>query len=190
MAGPAPDQAATVVPAAGTPKAVSAEASTLLAADQTATEPGDGRTGPSAAAGVADGEGGAAAWHFRTQAGQVLGTPLFMSPEQARGEPLTPASVLFAFGLLLQQLFTGVAPHPPGLGLRQIIARAANGETLPPGRAARPLLNLIRRLKATSPLARPTAVDTLEQLRAIRELPRRRAVRAVGLAVLVGLAGA
>ena len=36
-----------------------------------------------------------------------MGTPLYMSPEQARGETLTPASDMYAFGLLLQTLFTG-----------------------------------------------------------------------------------
>ena len=47
-----------------------------------------------------------------TAVGITLGTPLFMSPEQARGETLTPASDMFSFGLLLQTLFTGEDPHP------------------------------------------------------------------------------
>ncbi|MBV9497335.1 MAG: serine/threonine protein kinase, partial [Acidobacteria bacterium] len=37
-----------------------------------------------------------------TAAGLTVGTPMFMSPEQARGEMLTPASDMYSFGLLLQ----------------------------------------------------------------------------------------
>src|ERR1051325_9714322 len=39
-------------------------------------------------------------------AGVTAGRPFFMSPERARGEPLTPASDMYSFGLVLQTLFT------------------------------------------------------------------------------------
>lgn len=184
------EDAPTVVESPGSPATDPGDAPTVVAPDEAATQPDDGRGGGELDSSTGAEGDGPPAWRFRTLAGQVLGTPLYMSPEQARGEPLTPASDLFAFGLLLQQLFTGVAPHPAGLSARQILTRVAAGEVLPPGRASRPLLTLIRRLKAPSPLARPTAVDALEQLRAIRELPRRRAVRGLVIAVLAGLVAA
>jgi tetratricopeptide (TPR) repeat protein/predicted Ser/Thr protein kinase len=125
---------------------------------------------------------------LRTQLGQVLGTPLYMSPEQARGEPVTAASDMFAFGLLLQELFTGRPPHPLELGTADILARAAAGETLAPGPAPRPLVALIERLKSAEPAARPTALDALERLQWIRARPRRRAVRLAIAAALAALA--
>src|ERR1017187_7957364 len=43
----------------------------------------------------------------RTQPGYVLGTPYYMAPEQVRGEPATGQVDVYAFGVLLFELFTG-----------------------------------------------------------------------------------
>ena len=45
-----------------------------------------------------------------TQQGQILGTLEYMSPEQLRGQPATPASDVFSFGLLLAELLAGSHP--------------------------------------------------------------------------------
>jgi serine/threonine-protein kinase len=119
-----------------------------------------------------------------TAAGITLGTPLYMSPEQARGETLTPASDMFSFGLLLQALFTGMDPHPMGLSAREVIVRVARGETSPVNGVPGDITALIHRLKQFASTDRPTAVETLERLRYLAEKPRRIARRAIAAAIV------
>src|SRR5262249_5014922 len=42
-----------------------------------------------------------------TATGDILGTPQYMSPEQARGEPAGPAGDIFSLGLVLYAILTG-----------------------------------------------------------------------------------
>jgi serine/threonine-protein kinase len=45
-----------------------------------------------------------------TDAGTVLGTAAYISPEQVRGEPATPASDVYSFGVILYRLLAGRLP--------------------------------------------------------------------------------
>ncbi|MEO8380694.1 MAG: protein kinase [Acidobacteriota bacterium] len=119
-----------------------------------------------------------------TAAGIAVGTPLYMSPEQARGEGLTSASDMFSFGLLLQVLFTGEDPHPLGLSSRDVILRVARGETNPVQGVAGDVTALINRLKQFAPADRPTALEAVERLTLSVEKPRRIARRAAVAAAI------
>ncbi|MEM9452958.1 MAG: serine/threonine-protein kinase [Myxococcota bacterium] len=55
-----------------------------------------------------------------TRAGQVFGTPQYMSPEQARGAEVTPASDIYSTGLILYELLTGLPVYDAEDPLAQI----------------------------------------------------------------------
>jgi eukaryotic-like serine/threonine-protein kinase len=95
--------------------------------------------------------------HGLTVSGMVVGTPGFMSPEQARGETVTPASDVFSLGATLLFAATGEGPFGPGdPGL--LMVRAASGKV---ERVPRDLPISLRRLLRSTldsrPDRRPTA---------------------------------
>ncbi|MGE0546015.1 MAG: serine/threonine-protein kinase [Kofleriaceae bacterium] len=105
-----------------------------------------------------------------TKTGALLGTPAYMSPEQASGDTATARSDLYSLGATLYQLTTGVLPYAGSPA--KVIAQIASGAFVAPNKR-RPgvgpdLSRLIERLMTKEPQHRPeTASDVASELRAI-----------------------
>lgn len=67
----------------------------------------------------------------RTQLGTVLGSPKYMAPEQVAGEATDGRTDIFALGVVLYEMLTGVTPFN-GDNLSAILYKILNEEVAPP----------------------------------------------------------
>jgi eukaryotic-like serine/threonine-protein kinase len=98
-----------------------------------------------------------AAWSAPiTQTGALVGTPAYLAPERVVGGPATPASDLYALGVVGYQCLTGTVPFA---GIPHEVTAAHRHRTLPPLPPAVPagVAELVLDLTARDPAARPAS---------------------------------
>lgn len=66
-----------------------------------------------------------------TQTGALIGTPEYMSPEQARGENLDQRSDIFSLGVIFYEILTGKKPYPSDVPLATLWKRMQEPVTPP-----------------------------------------------------------
>jgi Protein kinase domain len=97
-----------------------------------------------------------------TRTGMVMGSPGFMSPEQARGHEVGPPSDIFSLGAVLAFAATGKEPFGSGSGevlLDRVVSGEPDTDDVP--RRIRPL---VERCMISDPRRRPTAAQLLAEL--------------------------
>jgi len=100
----------------------------------------------------------------RTRHGEVVGTPYYLSPEQARGGVVTPASDLYSLGVMFYEMLAGTRPFTgETLDLLLALHLTAPPPPLPPDVAG--LQPVLDRLLAKAPEDRyPSAQALLDDL--------------------------
>jgi serine/threonine protein kinase len=110
---------------------------------------------------------------MQTQASVVIGTPVYMSPEQARGRTIGPTTDIYAIGCMLFEMVTGRVLFPAE---NQNQVMFMHAEDAPPlAKSLNPLVpealdELLQKLLKKDPLHRP---QTAEDVRIMCELVRR-----------------
>jgi len=115
-----------------------------------------------------------------TRAGFTLGTPYYMAPEQVLGQQVTPAVDVYAFGILLFEMLTGIKPingETIEKIFNQILYEPLNTDPLRQAGLGDPVVQIINRCTAKSPQDRyarlwDAAVD-IERFLGLSPAPQR-----------------
>ncbi len=108
-----------------------------------------------------------------TDSGEVVGSPDYLSPEQARGQPVTPQTDIYCLGVTLYEILAGQHPFPGLTGVERLFKHI--NEPLPQidslDRPVQVEVNaLIQRATAKNPRLRFN--DALEMAAAFRQAAR------------------
>jgi len=131
--------------------------------------------------------------HVDSEAGPIVGSPAYMSPEQARGEPVDTGTDIWAFGCLLYELLTGKRAFEAGTvpdTLDAVLKRDPDWTALP-GATPGSIRGLLRRcLEKDSRRRLRTINETRRVLDLAQRATRRRWMVAVAATLLVVVGGA
>jgi formylglycine-generating enzyme required for sulfatase activity/predicted esterase len=131
--------------------------------------------------------------HLDSESGPVVGSPAYMSPEQARGEPVDTGTDVWAFGCLLYELLTGkraFEAESVSDTLEGVLNRDPDWTALPAA-TPRSIRALLRRCLEKDSRRRLRTIDEARRvLEVARRAARRRWLVAGVAAVLVAVASA
>jgi serine/threonine protein kinase len=97
--------------------------------------------------------------------GRIVGTPQYLSPEQACGIDVSPASDVYALGVVAYELFAGEPPFE-GVTAAEVMAMHLRMSPRPPELENPQLEGLILDMLAKEPSERPTIRDVARRFRA------------------------
>jgi serine/threonine protein kinase len=101
-----------------------------------------------------------------TSSGLILGTPAFIAPEAAAGDPVTPAADLWGLGATLYAAITGDPPYDKGDDPVETVTEVVHGE-IPRLPAGSPLADVVSALMVKDPNARMSLVEVRRRIRSL-----------------------
>ncbi|CAN5424255.1 hypothetical protein BH20VER3_BH20VER3_20760 [soil metagenome] len=108
---------------------------------------------------------------LHTYLGSIVGTARYMSPEQARGEPVSSAADIWSLGAVLYEMITGSAPFG-GETSSEVLRSILTQETAPIGNVPRvvqpDLCSIVRRTLHKDPAQRASVRELVQDLSRLR----------------------
>ncbi|WP_062070578.1 serine/threonine-protein kinase [Demequina sediminicola] len=98
-----------------------------------------------------------------TQTGMVMGTAQYLAPEMALGKPATPASDLYALGIIAYECVVGKRPFTAATAVDIAIAHVNEDVPPLPDRVSGPMAQLITDLLEKNPRKRPRNATALAE---------------------------
>jgi serine/threonine-protein kinase len=90
-----------------------------------------------------------------TQTGAIMGTAFYISPEQASGRPVTPASDIYSLGIVAYECLSGRRPFEGDTPVNVALAQVSQEPPALPDELPGPVRELVMRMLAKDPAARP-----------------------------------
>lgn len=94
-----------------------------------------------------------------TRTGETLGTPFYLSPERALGRSATPASDIYALGVVAHELLTGRRPFDRDTPIATALAHVTDPPPTLPAALPDDLIRIIGRCLAKEPADRPASAQ-------------------------------
>ncbi|HEY0192797.1 MAG TPA: serine/threonine-protein kinase, partial [Kofleriaceae bacterium] len=120
-----------------------------------------------------------------TSPGMAMGTPEYMSPEQAAGRPADARCDVYALGAIMYEMVTGIPPYS-GDNFMEILTKKATQDPPPPhtvrAELPAPVSDLVTAAMARNPNDRPQTMEALEY-----ELNKCLSGRGVAVAQILGM---
>ncbi len=98
-----------------------------------------------------------------TRTGEVMGTAQYISPEQAMGRPVSPASDVYALGCVTFEALAGRRPFDEGSAVATAMAHVHNPPPSLPASVPAPLAQVVAACLAKDPAQRPVSAHAVAQ---------------------------
>jgi serine/threonine protein kinase len=96
-----------------------------------------------------------------TRTGAIMGTAYYISPEQASGRPVTPASDVYSLGIVAYECLTGRRPFDGDTPVSVALAQVSQEPPALPADLPGPVRELVMRMLAKDPADRPASAGEL-----------------------------
>ena len=96
-----------------------------------------------------------------TQTGAIMGTAYYISPEQASGQSVTPASDIYSLGIVAYECLTGRRPFDGDTPVSVALAQVSQEPPALPPELPAPVRDLVMQMLAKNPADRPASAGDL-----------------------------